>query len=193
MLGRAIQERFPRYYRYFSTRTFTFRGQAIGNHNRLLGRVEGVDGIKTGYIRASGFNLVTSVKRGQPPRRRGRAGRQPARGARDARMRELLSEHIDNASTRRTAPMVAEAPSSPTKRRRQRASRSRSQDRDEPKPREAPSAKLRQARAACRASPAGYAIQRRSVPARLAPTADPAARPRRRSPPARPSRSGRCW
>ena len=62
-LGRAIQERFPRYYRYFSTRTFTFRGQRIGNHNRLLGRVEGVDGIKTGYIRASGFNLVTSVKR----------------------------------------------------------------------------------------------------------------------------------
>ena len=64
ILGRAIQERFPRYYKYFSTRSFTFRGQWISNHNRLLGRVEGVDGIKTGYIRASGFNLVTSVNRG---------------------------------------------------------------------------------------------------------------------------------
>ena len=64
MLGRAIQERFPRYYKYFSIRSFTFRGQSIGNHNHLLGRVEGVDGIKTGYISASGFNLVTSVHRG---------------------------------------------------------------------------------------------------------------------------------
>ena len=84
MLGRAIQERFPRYYRYFSTRTFTFRGQRIGNHNRLLGRVEGVDGIKTGYIRASGFNLVTSVQARQPPRRRGRARRHQRRRARRA-------------------------------------------------------------------------------------------------------------
>jgi D-alanyl-D-alanine carboxypeptidase len=63
VLGRAIQERFPRYYRYFSTRQFVWRGGAIANHNKLLGRVEGVDGIKTGYTRASGFNLVTSAKR----------------------------------------------------------------------------------------------------------------------------------
>ena len=41
ILGRAIQERFPRYYKYFQIRTFTFHGQSIGNHNRLLGRVEG--------------------------------------------------------------------------------------------------------------------------------------------------------
>src|SRR5258705_13720521 len=52
LLGRAIQERFPRYYRYFSTPSFTYRGEAMRNHNRLLGRVEGVDGIKTGYTRA---------------------------------------------------------------------------------------------------------------------------------------------
>ena len=62
-LGRAIQDRFPRYYRYFSTVSFTFRGHSISNHNHLLGAVEGVDGIKTGYTRASGFNLLTSVKR----------------------------------------------------------------------------------------------------------------------------------
>src|SRR6266567_2665727 len=62
-LGRAIQERFPRYYKYFQTRSFTFHGESIGNHNRLLGHVEGVDGIKTGFTQASGFNLVTSVHR----------------------------------------------------------------------------------------------------------------------------------
>src|SRR4051812_38162103 len=63
-LGRAIQERFPRYYRYFATSTFNWRGQSIRNHNHLLGNVEGVDGIKTGYTRASGFNLVTSMRPG---------------------------------------------------------------------------------------------------------------------------------
>src|SRR6188474_3675687 len=63
-LGRAIQDRFPRYYRYFGTTTFVYKGNAIRNHNRLLGSVEGVDGIKTGYTRASGFNLVSSMRRG---------------------------------------------------------------------------------------------------------------------------------
>ncbi len=63
-LGRAIQERFPRYYRYFATTVFNYRGQSIRNHNHLLGKVEGIDGIKTGYTRASGFNLVSSMRRG---------------------------------------------------------------------------------------------------------------------------------
>jgi D-alanyl-D-alanine carboxypeptidase len=62
ILARAIQEKFPRYYRYFQTRSFHFAGQTIGNHNRLLGRVEGVDGIKTGFTNASGFNLMTSAR-----------------------------------------------------------------------------------------------------------------------------------
>lgn len=47
-LGKAIQDRFPQYYGYFSTESFTYEGAVIGNHNKLLGRVEGVDGIKTG-------------------------------------------------------------------------------------------------------------------------------------------------
>jgi D-alanyl-D-alanine carboxypeptidase len=63
-LGRAIQDRFPRYYRYFATEAFNFRGHTIHGHNHLLGSVEGVDGIKTGYTRASGFNLVTNLRRG---------------------------------------------------------------------------------------------------------------------------------
>jgi D-alanyl-D-alanine carboxypeptidase len=113
MLGRAIQERFPRYYKYFSIRSFTFRGQAITNHNHLLGKVDGVDGIKTGYINASGFNLVTSVHRGNrylvAVVMGGSSG-----ASRDARMRELINEKIVQASTKRTAPMVAEAtPSEP--------------------------------------------------------------------------------
>src|SRR6476646_1051177 len=63
-LGRAIQDRFPRYYRYFATESFNFHGHTIHGHNHLLGSVEGVDGIKTGYIRASGFNLITNLRRG---------------------------------------------------------------------------------------------------------------------------------
>jgi D-alanyl-D-alanine carboxypeptidase len=111
-LGRAIQERFPRYYKYFSIRTFTFRGESISNHNHLLGKVEGVDGIKTGYINASGFNLVTSVHRGNrylvAVVMGGSSG-----GSRDARMRELINEKIALASIKRTAPVVAEASGMP--------------------------------------------------------------------------------
>lgn len=62
VLGRAIQDRFPKYYSYFSTRVFNYAGASHRNHNRLLGRVEGVDGIKTGFIGASGFNVLTNVK-----------------------------------------------------------------------------------------------------------------------------------
>lgn len=61
-LGIALRKHFPQYYHYFSTRSFQFGRQVIGNHNRLLGQVKGVDGIKTGYTRAAGFNLVTSAQ-----------------------------------------------------------------------------------------------------------------------------------
>jgi D-alanyl-D-alanine carboxypeptidase len=108
-LGRAIQDRFPKYYRYFSTPSFTYRGHAMRNHNRLLGSVEGVDGIKTGYIGASGFNLVTSVRRGNRHLVAVVLGGRTA-GARDARMRQLISEHIVTASVRRTSPLVVELP-----------------------------------------------------------------------------------
>ena len=64
LLGRAIQDRFPRYYAISRRRSFTYHGETMRNHNHLLGHVEGVDGIKTGYTAASGFNLVTSVHRG---------------------------------------------------------------------------------------------------------------------------------
>ncbi|MEO1102924.1 MAG: D-alanyl-D-alanine carboxypeptidase family protein, partial [Pseudomonadota bacterium] len=60
-LGIAVQRDFPQYYGVFQTRTFRYGKRNYRNHNKLLGTVTGVDGIKTGYIRASGFNLVTSV------------------------------------------------------------------------------------------------------------------------------------
>ena len=108
ILGRAIQERFPHYYRYFSTESFVYHGEAMRNHNHLLGAVDGVDGIKTGFTRASGFNLLTSLHRD---------GRYlvavvmggPSASERDERMRELISAHIKEAAVRRTAPMIAEA------------------------------------------------------------------------------------
>ncbi len=60
VLGLALRQRFPQYYYYFSATDFMSRGKLVRGHNDLLGRVHGVDGIKTGYIRASGFNIVTS-------------------------------------------------------------------------------------------------------------------------------------
>src|SRR6185503_13817953 len=106
ILGRVIQERFPRYYRYFSIHSFTFRGSRIGNHNRLLGRVEGVDGIKTGYTRASGYNLVTSVHRDRRFVVGVVMGGNSAR-ARDSHMVELVRTYLPRASTGdRTAPML---------------------------------------------------------------------------------------
>jgi D-alanyl-D-alanine carboxypeptidase len=106
-LGRAIQDRFPRYYRYFSTETFNYHGQSIRNHNHLLGSVEGVDGIKTGYTRSSGFNLVTSMRRGNRHLvgvvMGGRSG-----SSRDAIMRNLLAENLEKAAGKRTVAAITE-------------------------------------------------------------------------------------
>jgi D-alanyl-D-alanine carboxypeptidase len=106
-LGRAIQDRFPRHYRYFATSVFNYKGRAIRNHNHLLGSVEGVDGIKTGYTRASGFNLVTSMRRGNRHLvgvvLGGRSG-----GSRDAIMRNLLAENLEKGATRRTVAAISE-------------------------------------------------------------------------------------
>lgn len=64
ILAQAMLRDFPGLYRYFSTPRFTYRGATYRNHNKLLGKYEGMDGIKTGYIHASGYNLVASVERG---------------------------------------------------------------------------------------------------------------------------------
>ncbi len=113
LLGRIIQERFPHYYKYFATRSFEFRGEEIGNHNRLLGSVDGVDGIKTGYVSASGFNIVTSVHRDNHFLLAVVFGGSSA-GSRDARVRELIHDHIAETSGQHSAPsLIAEAEARP--------------------------------------------------------------------------------
>ena len=107
ILGRAIQDRFPKYYHYFSTRTFAFRGKMMRNHNHLLGTVDGVDGIKTGYIHDSGFNIITSVHRGNRHIVAVVFGGRTAE-ARDARVRSMIDNNINIAALKRTAPPVLE-------------------------------------------------------------------------------------
>ena len=62
-LARALIRDFPQYYDYFSTADFRYDGRVYRNHNTLLSKYDGADGLKTGYIRASGFNLVASAVR----------------------------------------------------------------------------------------------------------------------------------
>ena len=108
LLGRSLEERFPRYFRYFSTAHFDFDGEVIGNHNHLLGRIDGVDGIKTGYTRASGFNLLTSVHRDGRSLIAVVMGGRSAAG-RDRIMENLIGDYIAEASTTHTATAVADA------------------------------------------------------------------------------------
>jgi D-alanyl-D-alanine carboxypeptidase len=106
ILGRAVQERFPRHYHYFATHAFYYHGATIVNHNHLLDRVEGMDGIKTGYTRASGFNLLTSVKRDGHYIVAVILGGPSAR-ARDKTMADLIEDQIENGATVRTASSIS--------------------------------------------------------------------------------------
>ncbi|MDX8497032.1 D-alanyl-D-alanine carboxypeptidase [Mesorhizobium sp. VK4C] len=108
MLGIALREHYPQYYGYFSQRSFLYGRQRINGHNRLLGRIKGVDGIKTGYTRASGYNLVSSVADGD---RRlvavvmgGASGR-----SRDNQMASLINTYLPRASTRGGGNLIAKA------------------------------------------------------------------------------------
>lgn len=110
ILARAIQERFPKYFPLFSTRSFQYGSRTIRGHNRLLGKVEGVDGIKTGYTRASGFNLMTSAKAdGRQIVSIVLGGRSGA--ARDKIMTDLVLANLPRAATGgRSSVMVASGP-----------------------------------------------------------------------------------
>lgn len=112
-LGLALRQHFPQYYGYFNTRSFSYGKATIGNHNRLLGVVRGVDGIKTGYTRASGFNLVTSAQAD------GRSvvgvvlgGRSGA--SRDQQMKQLIARYMPTASRRGGGNLIAETADAPT-------------------------------------------------------------------------------
>lgn len=95
-LGLALRQRFPQYYYYFSIESFAFRGKLIKGHNKVLDTVAGADGIKTGYIRASGFNIVTSVSRNGRKLVVVVMGGDTAK-ARNARVGELVDRYISEA------------------------------------------------------------------------------------------------
>ena len=98
-LGIALKRDFPRYYRYFSTLQFSHDGVTYYTHNRVMLRYAGVDGIKTGFIGASGFNLVTSVVRGGRPLVGAVMGG-PTGAWRDNRMIELLDDSYQVVASR---------------------------------------------------------------------------------------------
>lgn len=97
ILSVALRQRFPHHYHYFNNREFSYAGKVIRGHNDLLGRVPGVDGLKTGYIRASGFNLATSASRGGRRVVAVVMGGQSAK-SRNAHMEELLDMYLPKAS-----------------------------------------------------------------------------------------------
>jgi D-alanyl-D-alanine carboxypeptidase len=105
-LGLRLMRDYPQYYPYFRTRSFVYEGRTIRGHNRLLGTYDGTDGIKTGYINASGFNLVSSVRRGD---KRlvgvvlgGRTG-----ASRDAYMKQMLTKNFGKARSGKTIAALA--------------------------------------------------------------------------------------
>ena len=109
VLGRAIHDRYPHYFHYFSIPSFHYAGQTMPNHNHLMEQVEGMDGIKTGYTRDSGFNLLASVDRdGHWLIAVVLGGR--TRLGRDRIMADIIAAEIDKCATHRTAPMVSENP-----------------------------------------------------------------------------------
>jgi len=113
VLARALINDYPQYYPYFATKNFRYRGRNFPNHNRLMQSYAGMDGMKTGYIRAAGYNLVASAVRGRT-RLIGVifGGTSPI--MRNAKMAELLDEAFE--SHEGTGTYVAEAPAAATPR-----------------------------------------------------------------------------
>ena len=64
VLALALRRHYPQYYHFFRTQSFKYKKKLYKSHNKAMGRISGADGLKTGYIRASGFNLITSARRG---------------------------------------------------------------------------------------------------------------------------------
>ena len=108
-LALALYHDFPREYRYFATREFFFRGRVILTHNHLLDWYEGADGIKTGYIGASGFNLAASAVR-NGHRLIGVVMGGASAGSRDRQMAALLDEGFSEVGAGTTLVAGREAP-----------------------------------------------------------------------------------
>lgn len=111
-LSLALYDHFPRHARIFATRQFAYAGSVYRNHNTMLGSYEGMEGIKTGYTRASGFNLAASVRRDDRHVVAVVMGGRTAQ-ARNAEMRTLLTRALARASTRKSRNPVAMARAEP--------------------------------------------------------------------------------
>ncbi|WP_339747271.1 D-alanyl-D-alanine carboxypeptidase [uncultured Maricaulis sp.] len=98
-LAIALQRDFPSFFHYFDETRFVWDGRTYRNHNTLVGRVDGVDGLKTGYIRASGFNVVVSATRGEHRLVAVIMGG-PTAASRDAHAEELLDAAFSSLEQR---------------------------------------------------------------------------------------------
>ncbi|MBC2772910.1 D-alanyl-D-alanine carboxypeptidase [Rhizobium sp. AQ_MP] len=96
-LGVALMRDFPKEYEMFATRSFKFRGKTINGHNNLMYRYKGMDGIKTGYTNASGFNLVSAVEHD------GRRVVGVVMGGRTAASRDTIMERLIDANIRKAS------------------------------------------------------------------------------------------
>jgi D-alanyl-D-alanine carboxypeptidase len=111
-LSLRIQRDFPQYYHYFRITGFSYKGKAIRTHNRLLGKFQGTDGIKTGYIRASGYNLTTSAAR-KGKRLVGVVMGGKTGAARNAYMMQMLNKYWNKATSSRVNTIAAAAGTAP--------------------------------------------------------------------------------
>ncbi len=105
-LGLHLMRDFPQYYPYFRATRFTFNGRVIRTHNRLVERFPGTDGIKTGYINSSGFNLVTSTRRGDKRLVGVVLGGRSA-GSRNSYMMSMLTKAFPKAQNGKTVAATA--------------------------------------------------------------------------------------
>ncbi len=96
-LGVALMRDFPKEYELFATKSFKFRGKTINGHNNLMYRYKGMDGIKTGYTNASGFNLVSAVEHD------GRRVIGVVMGGRTAASRDRIMEKLIDANIRKAS------------------------------------------------------------------------------------------
>ena len=110
ILSRALYRDYPKQYKYFSLKSFFYKGTEHRNHNHLLGKVQGVDGIKTGFIGASGFNLAASAVRATSSNQHRRlitvvmGG--PNRHWRDRRVTELFEIYFARNGAHRDVPIL---------------------------------------------------------------------------------------
>ncbi len=96
ILGIAVYQHFSNYYEFFQTRSFSYGRRTYGNHNRVLGYMDAVDGIKTGYINAAGSNLLTAARKNNRHIVVVAFGFNTA-GGRDQKVRELVSTYLPKA------------------------------------------------------------------------------------------------